>query len=192
MRTRNFRVWSEVVERGAVTKSQKGKKRYVERKVGGCFQWKAHGQCSKGDSCSFSHELASGNRCGGQRREEQSSSPAPNSKANPQNNEATEMKTIQTEGAKFRADTQTETIRHVVLGILPCVKTSSLKLDAHLAKNAFSDMLRRRRSPTRSRKKKGGAKEEVATVKGSIQLGCVSQDSYPRKSVPREKGKLCP
>ena len=34
MRTRNFRVWSEVVERGAVTKSQKGKKAYVARKVG--------------------------------------------------------------------------------------------------------------------------------------------------------------
>ena len=52
MRTRNFRVRNEVVERGAVTKSQKGKKAYVERKVGECFQWKAHGQCSKGDSCS--------------------------------------------------------------------------------------------------------------------------------------------
>ena len=32
------------VERGAVTKSQKGKKAFVERKVGECFQWKAHGQ----------------------------------------------------------------------------------------------------------------------------------------------------
>ena len=52
MRTRNFRVRNEVVERGAVTKSQKGKKAFVERKVGQCFQWKAHGQCSKGDSCS--------------------------------------------------------------------------------------------------------------------------------------------
>ena len=43
MRTRNFRVRSDVVERGSVTKSQKGKKAYVERKVGECFQWKAHG-----------------------------------------------------------------------------------------------------------------------------------------------------
>ena len=50
MRTRNIRVWTEVVERRAVTKSQKGKKAYVERKVGECFQWKAHGQCSKRDS----------------------------------------------------------------------------------------------------------------------------------------------
>ena len=33
MKTRNFRVRSEVVERRAVTKSPKGKKAYVERKV---------------------------------------------------------------------------------------------------------------------------------------------------------------
>ena len=43
MRTRNFRVRNEVVERGSVTKSQKGKKAFVERNVGECFQWKAHG-----------------------------------------------------------------------------------------------------------------------------------------------------
>ena len=47
MRTRSFRVWNEVVERGAVTKSRKRKKASVERKVGECFQWRAHGECSK-------------------------------------------------------------------------------------------------------------------------------------------------
>ena len=40
MRTRNFRVRNEVVERGAVTKSQKGQKAFVEMKVGECCQWK--------------------------------------------------------------------------------------------------------------------------------------------------------
>ena len=54
MGTRNFRVWNEVVERGSATKSHKGKKACVERKVGDCFQWKARGQSSKGDSCRFS------------------------------------------------------------------------------------------------------------------------------------------
>ena len=82
MRTRNFLVQNDVVERGAVTKSQKGKKAYVERKVGECFQWKAHGQCSKGDSCGFSHDkLVQGDLYGGQRRKGRSSAPAPNSKA---------------------------------------------------------------------------------------------------------------
>ena len=62
LRTRNFRVRNEVVERGSVTKSQKGKKAYEEMKVEECFQWKAHGQCSKIDSCSFSHDKTSTRR----------------------------------------------------------------------------------------------------------------------------------
>ena len=82
MRTRNFRVQTDVVERRSVPKSQKEKKAYVERKVGECFQWKAHGQCSERDSCSFSHDIrASGNRRQGQRRKGRPSAPTSHSKA---------------------------------------------------------------------------------------------------------------
>ena len=38
--------------------------------------------------------------------------------------------------------------------------------------------------------KKGGAKGSAAKVMESFQLGCVSQDSYPRKSILRELGIL--
>ena len=38
--------------------------------------------------------------------------------------------------------------------------------------------------------KKGGAKGSVAFLKESTQLGCVYQDSYPRKSIPRKKTKI--
>ena len=38
--------------------------------------------------------------------------------------------------------------------------------------------------------KKGGAKGSVAILKEFRQLGCVSQDSYPRKSFLHERGKL--
>ena len=81
MRTPNFGVGNEVVEGRAVTKSQKRKNAYVEGKVGECFQSKANGQCSKGDSCSFSHELATRNSGGVQRRKGQSSSPTPKAQA---------------------------------------------------------------------------------------------------------------
>ena len=37
--------------------------------------------------------------------------------------------------------------------------------------------------------KKGGAKGSVALLKESTQLGCVSQDSYPRKSILHDEGK---
>ena len=58
-----------------------------------------------------------------------------------------------------------------------------------MATNAISDMLRQKESPTRSRRKVV-QKGSVALLKESIQLGCVSQDSYPRKSIPREPGTL--
>ena len=45
-----LQVREDVVERGSVTKGQKGNRAYVERKVEECLLWKAHGQCSKGDS----------------------------------------------------------------------------------------------------------------------------------------------
>ena len=40
------------------------------RRVGECYQWKANGQCSKGDSCSFRHEPAYGQRCAGGPKEQ--------------------------------------------------------------------------------------------------------------------------
>ena len=52
VRTRNFKAPNERFQRGALVKSLKGRNVTVERKVGECFQWKATGQCSKGDSCS--------------------------------------------------------------------------------------------------------------------------------------------
>ena len=113
MRTRNFRVRSEVVERGSVTKSQKGKKAHVERKVRECVEWKAHGQCSKGDSCSFSHDKQiQRDLRGGQRREGRSSSPAPNSKAKTDEVRekssskflATMWTSLQIKGENFHAD----------------------------------------------------------------------------------------
>ena len=65
-----------------ISHKESEKKAYVERKVGECFQWKAHGQFSKGDSCSFTHDtVVSGNSGAGQRRKGRSSSPASHSKA---------------------------------------------------------------------------------------------------------------
>ena len=58
-----------------------------------------------------------------------------------------------------------------------------------MEEHVSSDMLRLRRSPARSQRK-GGAKGSVALLKESTQLGCAFQDSYPRKSFLRKKGKL--
>ena len=61
IKARNLRVRSKIVEKGVLNKSQNGQIACVGRKVGECYQWKANGQCSRGDSCSFCHEPAFGN-----------------------------------------------------------------------------------------------------------------------------------
>ena len=60
-RSEHFRIQSEITERAAVTEG-KVQNAFTKRKTGECFQWKANGSCSKGDSCSFLHSRASGNR----------------------------------------------------------------------------------------------------------------------------------
>ena len=41
-----------------------------------------------------------------------------------------------------------------------------------------------------TKSKKSGVKGSVAILKESFQLGCVSQDSHPRKLIPRKEGKF--
>ena len=50
----------------------------------------------------------------------------------------------------------------------------------------ISDMLRQKETPSK-KSKKDGAKGSVAMLKESVQLGCVSQDSNPRKFFPQIK-----
>ena len=40
----------------AVVKKQ-GTKQREQRTLGDCWQWKTNGQCSKGDNCSFRHDI---------------------------------------------------------------------------------------------------------------------------------------
>ena len=155
VRNRNLRVWNDVVERGSVTKSQKGNKAYVEREVGECFQWKAHRQCSKGGPCSFSHDgpLASGNEGKGQRRKGRSSSPASHPKAKRTDCKKDDKEENSDKRNQILCDLKIVIFRRVIFGIFPCVKITSLKKVVFLAINAIFDMLRRRRSPARSRRK---------------------------------------
>ena len=59
--SKNVRIQNEITERVAVIRG-KEQNSFTKRKTGECFQWKANGSCSKGESCSFLHTRASGNR----------------------------------------------------------------------------------------------------------------------------------
>ena len=56
LRSRIFGARNGNYERNAVVKNQETKQR-GQRIVGDCWQWEANGQCSKGDNCSFRHDI---------------------------------------------------------------------------------------------------------------------------------------
>ena len=56
LRMKNFEARNGNYETSAVVKNQ-GPKQREQRSVGDCWQWKANGQCSKGDNCSFRHDI---------------------------------------------------------------------------------------------------------------------------------------
>ena len=56
LRIKNFEARNGNYERNAVVKNQ-GTKQRGQRILGDCWQWKTNGQCSKGDNCSFRHDI---------------------------------------------------------------------------------------------------------------------------------------
>ena len=60
IRNKNFGARSGNFEKNAVVQNQRTKQR-VQRILRDCCQWKTNGQCSKGDNCSFRHDI---NKCG--------------------------------------------------------------------------------------------------------------------------------
>ena len=55
LRMKNFEARNGNYEANAVVKTQVTKQR-ERRTLGHCWQWKANGQCTKGDNCSFWHD----------------------------------------------------------------------------------------------------------------------------------------
>ena len=92
-------------------------------------------------------------------------------------------------GSEFLANLERQAkIRHVIFGILPCVIITKLNQDANMAKKC---RFRHDDDEAPSKKsKKESAKGSVASLKEEVQIGCVSQDSDPKKSTLRKLGEL--
>ena len=56
LQIKNFEARNGNYERNGVVKNQ-GTKQREQRTLGNCWQWKANRQCSKGDNCSFRHDI---------------------------------------------------------------------------------------------------------------------------------------
>ena len=80
---------------------------------------------------------------------------------------------------KFYVDLKNVIIRHVSFDIFPCVGTTSLKNGCVYGDKCSFRHVEEYVKPNK-KSKKGGAKGSIAFLKGSAQLGCVSQASCPR------------
>ena len=56
IRNKNFEARNGNFEKNAVVKNQ-GTKQRGQKIIGDCWQWKTNGQCSRGDNCSFRHDM---------------------------------------------------------------------------------------------------------------------------------------
>ena len=56
LRMKKFEARNGNFETNAVVKNHR-EKQAEQRSLGDCWQWKAIGQCSKGDNCSFRHDI---------------------------------------------------------------------------------------------------------------------------------------
>ena len=92
LRIKNFEARNGNYERNAVVKNQ-GTKARGQRIVGDCWQWEANGQCSKGDNCSFRHDI-------NKRAKMTQLNPSPNSFM--QQNERNASRTRSPSGRMFR------------------------------------------------------------------------------------------
>ena len=57
LRNRNFGARNGNYETSALVKNQRVKQREKKKSPGDCWQWKANGQCSRGDNCSVRHDM---------------------------------------------------------------------------------------------------------------------------------------
>ena len=148
-RSKKIRIQSEITERRVAVTKGKGQNSFTKRKTEECFMWKANGSCSKGDSCSFLHSHASGIweilaegakntgvsslkpavDCERRRRGKgQPSSSAPTGKGR-----TDDKRTCDWSLNSLSMGRQDVKNRHVIIGILPCVVSTSLETGASMA-----------------------------------------------------------
>ena len=138
IRTRNFKVRNERVETEVLIKTQTGKRSGLN--------WKAKGQCSKGDARSFRHDDSK------RGENTQSSSPAPR----PQTQNDGEAVVFQEGDVKEGAEItlkETVQVQRAIIDIFPYVKITNLIRDANSSKSANSCTLRLTVGPAKSQRK---------------------------------------
>ena len=133
LRIKNLEARNGNDERTAVIKNQ-GTKQREQRTLGYCWQWKANGQCSKGDNCSFRHDI---------NKRAKSTQPNPSPRSSTRQNERNASRTRSPKGRSpsgRMSRLQCKDffpIHSVKNGILQNAPSTSPRMDADLGKSAL-------------------------------------------------------
>ena len=133
----DFEVRDGNYETSAVVKNQETKQR-EQRSPGDCWHWKANGQCSKGDSCSFRHDM-------NKRAKSAQPNPSPRSSAQQSVKNALGTKSPEAEAQVGKwldcrariTSKELAPLHSVKNGILRSACSTSPKMDAGLGKSAL-------------------------------------------------------
>ena len=153
-----------------------------QRCLGDCWQWKAHGQCSKGDNCSFRHDI---------NKRAKMTQPNPSPSSFMQQNERNASRTRSPRGKSPSGRMSRWPCKDHLEGTCTtpfCVKWHPLECLFHKSESGCrfcekcSSAHRQVDEQPSKRSKKNDDKSAVAMLKSTRQLGCVCQDMEPPKS----------
>ena len=176
LRLRNFDARNERIEKGAVVTIRRGLSGF-EREHGVYYQWKAKGQCSRGDTCSFRHD--------GDERAKSTPKTAPSSEPPTQRGGgASRKENLRGWSPSGKFDRQP--CKNFLKGICtksPCDSWHPPECQFYKSESGckFGDKCS---FPHRKvEEQPEGGKSAPATVKDVRQLGCVFQDTEPPESL---------
>ena len=165
-----------------MVKNQRAKQR-EQRSLGECWQWEANGQCSKGDNCSFRHDMD-------KRAKSTQPNPSPGSSSTQQN--VKNASRTKSPGGRSPSGKMTRLpCKDYLKGTCTtpiCEKWHPPECLFYMSENGcrFGDKCsyahRQVDEQPSKRSKKNGDRIAVAVLKNTRQLVCVSQDMEPPKS----------
>ena len=181
LRMKNFEARIGNFETSAMVKNQ-GQKQREQRSLADCWQWKANGQCSEGDNCSFRHHM-------NKRGKVTPSNPSPNSFM--QQNERKASRTRSPRGRSPSGRMYRWPCKDYLKGTCTnsfCEKWHPPECLFYKTENGCrigeicSYAHRQVDEQPSKRSETNGDKIAVAILKITRQLGCVFQDMEPPKS----------
>ena len=177
LRMKNFEARNGNYETSAVVKNQ-GTKQREQRSLGDCWQWKANGQCSKGDTCSFRHDL---------NKRAKSTHPNPSPRSSTLQNVKNASRTRSPRSGKMARRPCKDYLKGTCTNSF-CEKWHPPECLFYKSENGcrFGEKCsyahRQVDEQPSKRSKKNDDKSAVAMLKITRQLGCVCQDMEPPKS----------